>query len=91
MLNDCHHRSRGAVDLVGDTPNATRFMLCDRIFTHSLEGEEPNAVKGFSVETTRYGKESPPTVGVRLSHKVTQGDSHGREPVEQVSTCGFQS
>ena len=28
---------------------------------------------------------------VRLSHKVTVGESHGREPMEQVSTCRFQS
>ena len=47
--------------------------LCFAIvfFTLSLEGAEPNAVKGFGVETMRYGKRLPPTVGVRLSHKVT--------------------
>ena len=57
--------------------------LCFAIvfFTLSLEGPEPNAVKGFGLETMRYGKRLPPTVGVGLSHKVTLGDSHGREPV----------
>ena len=50
------------------------------LFTLPLEGPEPNAVKGFGVEATRCGKSLPSTVGVRLRHKVTVGDSHGRKP-----------
>ena len=41
----------------------------------------PNAVKGFGLETMRYGQRLPPTVGVRSSHHVVLSDSHGREPV----------
>ena len=82
---------RRQVIATGASPMLLDLYFATVFFTLPLEGTEPNAVKGFGVETMGYGKRLPPTVGVRLSHEVTVGISHGREPVEQVSTCRFQS
>ena len=57
--------------------------------TIKVKGEAQRREGFLTGKKVSERKRSQSGVGVRLSHEVTVGDSHGREPVGQHSTIVF--